>query len=84
MHVRPFRGAGFVVSAVVTLSGAATIGAQRPAFKSGVDLVPLTVTVTDPKGKYVTGLCGSDFQDRPEDPECMRHPISNEGRENFS
>jgi len=62
MHVRPFRGAGFVVSAVVTLSGAATIGAQRPAFKSGVDLVPLTVTVTDPKGKYVTGLCGSDFQ----------------------
>jgi Ca-activated chloride channel homolog len=61
MQVGPFRGAVIVAVTIVAFGGAAPIEAQRPAFKSGVDMVPLTVTVTDPKGKYVTGLCGSDF-----------------------
>jgi len=46
---------------MIAFGRAMPLGAQGPAFKSGVDMVPLTVTVTDPKGKYVTGLCGSDF-----------------------
>jgi Ca-activated chloride channel family protein len=37
------------------------ISAQNSTFKSGVDMVPLTVTVTDVKGKLVTGLTGGDF-----------------------
>ena len=35
--------------------------AQDPVFKSGIDMVPLTVTVTDPAGKYVGGLKADDF-----------------------
>jgi Ca-activated chloride channel family protein len=37
------------------------MSAQRAPFKSGVDVIPLTVTVTDTTGKYVTGLTGNDF-----------------------
>jgi Ca-activated chloride channel family protein len=49
--------------AVVALatSRPAGVDAQQPAFKSGVDMVPLTVTVTDRAGKHVTGLTGEDF-----------------------
>jgi Ca-activated chloride channel homolog len=36
--------------------------AQSPVFKSGIDIVPLTVTVTDRVGKYVTGLTSSNFK----------------------
>jgi Ca-activated chloride channel family protein len=36
--------------------------AQRASFTGGVDMVPLTVTVTDPAGKYVTHLVRDDFQ----------------------
>ena len=57
-----FRSVPFVFFAIVTFGGSVTIDAQRPAFKSGVEMVPLTVTVTDTNGKYVAGLCGSDFQ----------------------
>lgn len=39
----------------------ATPAAQQPVFKSGVDMVPLTVTVTDGSGKFVRGLSGGDF-----------------------
>ena len=35
--------------------------AQGTVFKSGVDMVPLTVTVTDAKGNYVSGLTEDDF-----------------------
>jgi len=50
------------VAAIVTLGGTATTDAQGPVFRSGVDMVPLTVTVTDTSGKYVTGLTGGDFE----------------------
>jgi Ca-activated chloride channel family protein len=52
-----------VLAAIVglVLRGPARVDAQSPTFKSGVDLVPLTVTVTDTTGRYVTGLTGTDF-----------------------
>src|SRR5262245_18778166 len=62
MRFRPLCGAPFVFFAVVTFGAVATVRAQRPLFRSGVDMVPLTVTVTGPNGKYVPDLCGSDFQ----------------------
>jgi Ca-activated chloride channel family protein len=34
---------------------------QRPAFRAGVDIVSLNVTVTDPMNKYITDLDQSDF-----------------------
>ena len=37
-------------------------GSQRPAFRSGVDVVSLSVTVADNTGRYVTDLQESDFQ----------------------
>ena len=61
MRFNQFRNVVIVVVAVVTFD-TATIDAQRPAFKSGVAMVPLTVTVTDTTGKYVTGLTGNDFE----------------------
>jgi Ca-activated chloride channel family protein len=36
--------------------------ARQPVFKSSVDLVVLSFTVTDNKGKYVNGLKPSDFR----------------------
>jgi Ca-activated chloride channel homolog len=49
-----------LVTAALAVTPAAS--AQIAVFKSGVDIVPLTVTVTDTKGKYVTGLTGNDFE----------------------
>jgi Ca-activated chloride channel family protein len=34
---------------------------QRPAFRAGIDIVSLNVTVTDGTGRYVTDLTQSDF-----------------------
>jgi Ca-activated chloride channel family protein len=50
--------AGFVVA----LLGAATLGAQGQRIRSGVELVSLNVTVTDPAGKYATDLAEPDFE----------------------
>jgi Ca-activated chloride channel homolog len=33
-----------------------------PSFRAGIDIVSLTVTVTDPEGRYVTGLNGDEFE----------------------
>jgi Ca-activated chloride channel family protein len=41
---------------------AATNSARTPVFKSRVDLVVLSFTVTDNKGKYVNGLKPADFR----------------------
>jgi len=46
----------------LALSKAPAANAQSPIFKSGIDIVPLTVTVTDRVGKYVTGLTRSNFK----------------------
>jgi Ca-activated chloride channel homolog len=45
----------------LALRGPAPVNAQSLTFKSGVDMVPLTVTVTDTTGRYITGLTGHDF-----------------------
>jgi Ca-activated chloride channel homolog len=50
-----------VALSAFTLCSPVHIDAQHAAFRSGIDLVPLTVTVTDPAGKYVAGLTGGDF-----------------------
>ena len=50
-----------VVLTALAVRGPASLDAQGPLFKSGIDMVPLTVTVTDASGKYVTGLTGDDF-----------------------
>jgi Ca-activated chloride channel homolog len=52
---------GPVVLAALTLGRPAPVGAQKAAFKSGVDMVPLTVTVTDAAGRHITGLTSGDF-----------------------
>ena len=55
----------------IALVGAGFVGAQAPAppapgrvavFKTGVDVVNLAVTVTDPKGRFVTDLAEGDFE----------------------
>jgi Ca-activated chloride channel homolog len=45
----------------LSLAGPERIDAQESTFKSGVDMVPLTVTVTDAAGNYTTGLSETDF-----------------------
>src|SRR4029453_475108 len=38
-----------------------TLLAQEPTFRASVDLVPVTVTVTDRAGRYITNLDAKDF-----------------------
>jgi Ca-activated chloride channel family protein len=45
----------------VIASAGATILAQGQRIRSGVELVSLSVTATDPQGKYVTDLSQDDF-----------------------
>ena len=52
-------GAALGLALMITARDTST--AQTPTFRSGVDLVPLTVTVTDNSGKYVRGLTGDNF-----------------------
>jgi VWFA-related protein len=55
----------FVIGAIALLT-AAPAGQERPtgqgfSFKTGVDLVNVSVTVTDRNGRFVTGLKRDDF-----------------------
>jgi Ca-activated chloride channel homolog len=52
------------VLAALVRAGAQTPGQdpQRPAFRAGVDIVSLNVTVLDPSNRYITDLEQSDFQ----------------------
>jgi Ca-activated chloride channel homolog len=56
------REATSVALLTAALGLPATLSAQKTVFKSGVEMVPLTVTVADTKGKYLTGLTGNDFE----------------------
>jgi len=47
---------------VVAVLCAATLAAQGQRIRSGVELVSLNVTVTDPTGKYAIDLAQPDFQ----------------------
>lgn len=59
MHLRILTAVAAL--AALVLRGPAPVRAQGAVFKSGVDMVPLTVTVTDTSGRHVTGLTGDDF-----------------------
>ena len=56
MHARAFLVAGFLVILL-----AAVPAAQQTTFRSGVDLVALSVVVTDGHDKFVSGLSSADF-----------------------
>jgi Ca-activated chloride channel homolog len=68
--VRRLVVGGVLASGLAILGGgvwlfgqdAAPNAARTPVFKSRVDLVVLSFTVTDNKGKYVNGLKPSDFR----------------------
>ncbi len=50
-------------AALAAAAAAAGLAAQQPpSFRAGVEIVSLTVTVTDPSGRYVTGLADADFE----------------------
>jgi VWFA-related protein len=57
-------------AALIVFLASVLAGAQAPpatsgrlaTFKSGVDVVNLAVTVTDPKGRFITDLAEGDFQ----------------------
>jgi len=53
----------FIAASVITAgTGIWLFAQQEPVFKSKVDLVVLSFTVTDNKGKYVNGLKPGDFK----------------------
>lgn len=57
--------ARFCIPAALTLLIAGGLRAQeerRPVFRVKVDMVVLTFTVTDSKGRYITGLKPTDFR----------------------
>ncbi|HEX2459172.1 MAG TPA: hypothetical protein VHJ58_03405, partial [Vicinamibacterales bacterium] len=56
------RGIPTLFGAVVVLAAAAALAAaQRPQFRSTVDIVSLNVTVVDGASHYVTDLDQPDF-----------------------
>jgi Ca-activated chloride channel family protein len=55
------RPAGLLVSCLLVVVSLTRLGAQSPVFRSGAEIVSLTVTVTDAAGRYVTGLTEKDF-----------------------
>jgi Ca-activated chloride channel family protein len=51
-----------MVSVATPLTGQQPAKPQQvPSFRAGIDLVSLAVTVTDPGGRYLTGLDSNDF-----------------------
>ena len=55
----------------VALAAVVSLHAQRPSYRSAIDLVILNVTVIGPDGRYIADLSGDDFQvledGRPQD-----------------
>lgn len=64
MRRRSFAAAAIVVLTTTPSAQDAGPGAPQagPTFKTAIDLVALSVTVTDPQQKYVAGLSSHDFQ----------------------
>ncbi len=56
-----FLGGRAIVTIGITGMAFAIATAQQAPFTSGIDMVPLTVTVTDGSGKFVRGLNEGDF-----------------------
>jgi Ca-activated chloride channel homolog len=71
------------IAAVAAASNVALHGQDAPRFRSGIDLVNVTATVTDRAGRFVSGLSQNDFvvyeDDRPMDVALFsadRAPVS--------
>src|SRR5258708_6321150 len=45
----------------LAVAGGVALAAQRPSFRTGVDLVLLNVSVTGPGGRHVGDLTADDF-----------------------
>jgi Ca-activated chloride channel family protein len=52
---------GSVVAMAIAFTAAVTAQQDRPAFRAGIDVVSLNVTVTDGASRYVTDLEEGDF-----------------------
>ena len=64
MHYLPGRATRAAVALAVTLAVATAVAQEpdQPAFRTGVDLVSLNVTVTDGDNRYVTDIDQASFQ----------------------
>ena len=64
MHYLPGRATRAAVALAITLAVATAVAQQpdQPAFRTGVDLVSLNVTVTDGDNRYVTDIDQASFQ----------------------
>lgn len=61
-----------LITGIVTMAGLATLGAQEPppqddqqplpSFRTGVDVVSLNVTVSDPQNRFITDLEREEFK----------------------
>jgi Ca-activated chloride channel family protein len=56
------RPAGAVAVLAAAVAAAGVAAQQPPSFRAGVEIVSLTVTVTDAAGRYLTGLADGDFE----------------------
>src|SRR5215472_4045925 len=62
-HVKRISRGVAILSAVAAAATALALWAQeRPTFRVRVDMVVLTFTVQDSKGKYINGLKPTDFR----------------------
>jgi VWFA-related protein len=52
----------FLASVLASAQAPPATSGRLAVFKSGVDVVNLAVTVTDPKGRFITDLAEGDFQ----------------------
>ena len=51
-----------VATVALAALGSLVPAQQLPSFRSGVDVVSLSVTVTEPSGRYVTDLTSAQFR----------------------
>ena len=56
------KRAPIVLLVAIVACTVATIGAQTPTFRTGIDLATFGVTVVDRKGEYLTNLSLEDFE----------------------
>ena len=71
-YYRAFMKSVGLAALVLVATAVLSAQEQRPVFRSGTALVPITVTVTDQQGRPVTGLKQADFKIF-EDPEQHQH-----------
>ncbi len=53
---------GILAMAALVMGASALVQAQQAAFRAGIDLVQVGVTVTDEDGEFITDLAAEDFE----------------------